>query len=129
MNKTQNIKKVLLLDDQQMILTTLSRMIEILGGTVTTSTDGKDTLELYKNSFEKNDPFDLLILDISIDNGIGADIIIDDLLKIDPDVKAIVSSGDPNHDAVINYKERGFASVLLKPFTIDKLKDILDGLD
>lgn len=126
MDKKQNLKKILLLDDQEMILTTLSRMIQILGSSATTSTDGKETVELYRKSLEEGRPFDILILDISIDNGIGADMIIEDLLKIDPRVCAIVSSGDPNHDAVENYRERGFSGVLLKPFTIDKLKEILD---
>ncbi|MDA3900940.1 MAG: response regulator [Spirochaetes bacterium] len=128
MRQSENSSSILLLDDQQMILKTLSRMLEMLGHTVTTSIDGKETVRLYRESVEAGTPFDLLILDIFIENGSGAHDIIDELQGINPKVKALVSSGDPTHEVIINYKESGFTATLLKPFTIDQLKQTLTEL-
>ena len=49
------------------------------------------------------------------------------LLKIDPQVKAIVSSGYSD-DATANYEKQGFKTFLKKPYDLDALREVLNKL-
>jgi two-component system cell cycle sensor histidine kinase/response regulator CckA len=53
---------------------------------------------------------------------------IKNLLEIDPDVKAIVSSGYSNDPVVANFKKYGFSGVILKPYKLADLKKVLHGV-
>ncbi len=46
---------------------------------------------------------------------------IKELLKIDPDVRAVVSSGYSNDSVMANFPEHGFCDAVLKPY---KTKDL-----
>ena len=50
---------------------------------------------------------------------------ISELLKIDPDVKALVSSGYSNDPVMSNYAAYGFCGVLPKPYTKNQIAEIL----
>lgn len=47
------------------------------------------------------------------------------LLEIDPEVKAIVSSGYSNDEAISNYESHGFSAVLPKPYAPDLLAEVV----
>ncbi len=47
-----------------------------------------------------------------------------ELIKVDPDVKTIVSSGYSS-DALSDYKEYGFYDVIAKPYRLQKLGQVL----
>ena len=47
------------------------------------------------------------------------------LIEIDPDVKAIVSTGYSNDPVVAKFREYGFRGALTKPYTIDELNNAL----
>ena len=57
--------------------------------------DGEEAIKLYKNAREAKAPFDAVILDLFIENCIGGRETLNALRRIDPDVKAIISSGTP----------------------------------
>ena len=50
---------------------------------------------------------------------------IKELRKIDPEVKAIVSSGYSNDAVMSNYKKYGFVGIITKPYTISGLGMVL----
>ena len=47
------------------------------------------------------------------------------LLEIDPDVKAIVSSGYANDTILSSYKEFGFLACLTKPYELTDLSQVI----
>jgi len=47
------------------------------------------------------------------------------LLEIDPNVKAIVSSGYSSDPVMSNYKDYGFCGVLSKPYSHNKIAEVL----
>ena len=49
-----------------------------------------------------------------------------ELLKIDPKVKAVVSSGYSNDPVMSNYEDYGFCGVVPKPYTKDQLAEVLN---
>jgi two-component system, cell cycle sensor histidine kinase and response regulator CckA len=116
--------KILLMDDNADIRTLAKKMIEELGYDIETSKNGEETVEKYKSAI-KNKPFDLVILDLTIQGGMGGKETIIELLKIDKNVKAIVTSGY-SVDSVINkYEEYGFCDILNKPYSIESISKII----
>ena len=60
-------------------------------------------------------------MDLTIPGGIGGKEAIESLKIIDPNVKAVVSSGYSNDPIMANYKKFGFAARLGKPYQIETL--------
>lgn len=60
----------------------------------------------------------------------GGEKTIELLLDIDPNVKAIVSSGYSDNPVMANYQEYGFCGVITKPYLIEELsKEIKRALE
>lgn len=73
-------------------------------------------VELYNNAKSEGQPFEGVILDLSIDGETVATRVLECLKKINPDVKAIVSSGSLFDEIMVKYKQFGFQNALAKPF-------------
>ena len=69
-----------------------------------------------------------MILDLTIRGGMGGKEVIERLLKIDPDVKAIVSSGYSNDPVLSDFRRYGFSGMVSKPFKIEELKGLLHSI-
>jgi CheY-like chemotaxis protein len=120
--------KILLMDDEQIILDVTQEVLSFLGYDVMFAKDGAEAVDLYKRQKEANTPFDVVILDLSIPEGMGGKEAIQNLREFDPAVKAIVSSGYSNDPVVVDYPEYGFSGKLSKPYKINDMKAILESL-
>ena len=120
--------KILLMDDEQIILDVTNEVLTFLGHDVQFAQDGAAAIELYKHEKEAGAPFDVVILDLSVPEGMGGKEAIEKLREYDPAVKAIVSSGYANDPAVTAYAEYGFSARLTKPYKITDLKATLEEL-
>lgn len=67
-----------------------------------------------------------MILDLTIKGGPGGEATLRKLLKIDPEVKAIIASGYSDDPILPDCREYGFRSSIVKPYNIDALKEALD---
>ena len=101
-------------------------MLKHLGYRVALSKDGVEVIELYDSALKCNAPFDAVIMDLTIPGGMGGEEAIRHLLKIDPTIKAVVSSGYSDSSVLANYKEYGFKGVINKPYTIEELSKELN---
>lgn len=117
--------KVLILDDDNMILNMLRKMLLVIGLKSIATNDGNETLSVFKEHYENKIPFDLVILDLTIKGGIGGKDIIHQIKKIDPSIKTIVSSGYSNDPVMADYKKYGFDKVMKKPFNFEDLVNII----
>jgi len=120
--------KILLMDDEQIILDVTQEVLKFLGYDVMFAENGSDAVSLYMREKEAGAPFDIVILDLSIPNGMGGKETIQKLRAYDPAVKAIVSSGYSNDPVVTDYAGYGFSGVLSKPYKINDVKQILEQL-
>ncbi|OQA79091.1 MAG: Sporulation kinase A [bacterium ADurb.Bin243] len=118
-------KSVLLMDDDETVLLPVSEMLADLGYKVKIARNGEEALKLYKKSLEESQKVDIVITDLIVQGGMGGKETIEGLLKMDPDVCAIVSSGYSNDPVMAHYDKYGFRGVLAKPYQIEEMNEIL----
>jgi CheY-like chemotaxis protein len=117
--------KVLLMDDEEIIRTVAARMLAFIGYEFEMAKDGTEAINLYKARMDAGEPFSAVILDLTIPAGVGGKETINRLMKIDPEVRGIVSSGYSNDPIMAEYREYGFCGFLPKPYKIDELRSVL----
>ncbi len=122
---TQKTATILVMDDEKMICDVMTAMLENLGFGVMTASDGTETLKMYQDALDAGRPFDAVIMDLTIPGGIGGREAIGRLLAIDPDVRAIVSSGYADDPVMANYADYGFKGIATKPYTMQELQQTL----
>jgi len=120
--------RVLVMDDEDFIKDVMGSMLELLDYEVDFANDGAQALSMYQEALEKDVRFDAVIMDLTIPGGKGGKETIQDLLKIDANAKAIVSSGYSNDIIMSNFKDFGFSAVIAKPFQIEDLRRVLDKI-
>ncbi len=127
-NHQSSIQRVLLMDDEKMIRDFSIIVLKRLGYEAEVSIDGAEAIELYKKAKESGEPFDVVILDLTNQFGMGGKEAIQELIEIDPDVKGIVSTGYSNDPVITNFKKYGFCGTLTKPYTLNELSKILSDV-
>jgi CheY-like chemotaxis protein len=103
-------------------------MLTALGYSVTLCEDGSQMLDLYKKAKAAGEDFDAVILDLTIQGGIGGKEAIKRLLEFDPDAKGIVSSGYNIDPILSSYLEYGFCGVITKPYTVQEISEVLKAV-
>ncbi len=117
--------RILIMDDEHIIRTILSEHLRGLKYEVEAVEEGSDAIRFYMSAIEAGNPFDAIVMDLTVPGGMGGKETIKKLLEIDPEVKAIVSSGYANDPIMAGFKKYGFCGVLSKPYEIRKLDETL----
>ena len=118
--------KVLLMDDEQIIRDVTHEILQFLNYEVMSAREGIEAVDLYKKEKMAGHPFDMVILDLSIPNGLGGKETIDLLRNFDPAVKAVISSGFTDDPVVKDFSHYGFSERLTKPYNIHEMKNLLE---
>jgi PAS domain S-box-containing protein len=117
--------RVLLMDDEEFIREIAAELLSHLGYEVDLAVEGKEAIDLYKKAMDGGKPYDVVIMDLTIPGGMGGKEAIVELKEIDPNVKAIVSSGYANDPILADYKKYGFTGMVPKPYKIEELSKAL----
>jgi two-component system cell cycle sensor histidine kinase/response regulator CckA len=118
-------RRVLVMDDQELVRTMVERMLTHLGFRPQGASNGSDAIRLFREALQDGAPFQLAVLDLTIIGGVGGKETLATLLSIDATVKVIVSSGYSNDPILAHYREYGAAGVLPKPYRLIDLKRVL----
>jgi PAS domain S-box-containing protein len=118
--------RILVMDDEAMIRNLAGELLTYLGYTVDFALDGTEAIKRYKKALASNEPFDAVILDLTVKGGMGGKKTIQRLAKIDPHVVGIVSSGYSNDPVIAEYERHGFKGVVTKPYTMGELGEKLN---
>jgi CheY-like chemotaxis protein len=117
--------RILFMDDEPKIREVVGRMLRAIGYEVTMTSNSQEVVQAYQNALENDQRFDAVIMDLTVPGGMGGQDAIQKLMVIDPEVKAIVSSGYSNDPVMAEYASWGFKGVVSKPFGINELSQVL----
>ena len=117
--------KVLVMDDEEIVRDVVREMLEFIGYAVEVVADGTAAVERYQAAMSSDAPFDVVIMDLIVPEGLGGKEAVKQLLEVDPKAKVIVSSGYSDDPIMSNYEEYGFKGVAIKPFKIEDLSRTL----
>jgi two-component system, cell cycle sensor histidine kinase and response regulator CckA len=119
---------ILVMDDEASVRKVIGIMLKTLGNSVTTASDGAEAIKYYTQALESENPFDIVIMDLTVPGGMGGIETIKELLKINPEVRVIVSSGYSHENAISNYSDYGFKACIIKPYIMDDLSEVLNDV-
>ena len=113
--------RILILDDEEAICMLVSSVLDSAGFEVTTATSVGIALESCKEAVESGSPFSLVICDLSLPGDVDGVTALKHLHAIDPNLKAIVSSGYDSDPVMRDFRKSGFCGAMSKPYDIGKL--------
>lgn len=120
--------RVLYMDDENALRDVAGEMLGHMGYDVEFAHDGIEAIKMYSEATTSKKPFDIVIMDLTIPDGMGGAETIQRLREIDPWVKAIVSSGYVNDPIIKDFKKYNFSGAITKPFDIDELVRVIESV-
>ncbi|MBW1681839.1 MAG: sigma-54-dependent Fis family transcriptional regulator [Deltaproteobacteria bacterium] len=119
MKKQTAIKNVLVVDDEAVVRTGISRALENRGIRSRQAADGKEALGLLAHQ-----RFDLVLLDIRMPELDGISLL--RMIRTDyPDTRVVMITGYPTIDTAVHCVKLGALDYLVKPFSLDDLEAAL----
>jgi len=119
-------ERLLLVDDEAVIIAMEKQVLERLGYQVTSRTGSIEALETFRASPDK---FDLVITDMSMPKMSG-DKLADELMKIRPDIPVLLCTGFGDSMTDEKIKSLGLRGILMKPMMMKdlarKIREVLD---
>jgi PAS domain S-box-containing protein len=113
--------RILVVDDHTIVRSITCKMLSSLGYSVATASDGIEAIEYYKNNYKQ---IDLVILDMVMPR-MGARDCFRALQRICPHVRAVLSTGYVNNNAVQEILDEGLNGFLQKPYELIKLSEVV----
>jgi PAS domain S-box-containing protein len=121
--------RVLIMDDEKMVLDVAGEMLRRLGYEVERAQSGEEAIKRYASAIANGEPFDAVILDLTVREGMGGREAMEHLLRVDPQVVAFLSSGYSEDPAIKDHKRYGFTGVIKKPYSVDLLaRSLAEGM-
>jgi len=118
---SDNTIKILLVDDEEKFLQTVSERLSIKGFKVTTAINGNDAIKAAQK-----DKFDVAILDLQMPGTSGEELL--KMLKANHKfIEIIMLTGHATLDSAVKCTKLGAFGYLEKPYDFDKLLSTLQG--
>lgn len=117
--------RVLFMDDEKPIREMTRLFMARLNLECELAVDGAEAVRKFREAREAKRPFDVVLMDLTVPGGMGGREALDQLRKIDPLVRAIVSSGYSQDPVMANYRAHGFLGILPKPYDLGQLRQVL----
>jgi signal transduction histidine kinase/DNA-binding LacI/PurR family transcriptional regulator/ActR/RegA family two-component response regulator len=121
-------KKILVLDDEPTIRQLLEKLLRKLGHTCLSAAEGMSALNIFREALRKNEPFDGVILDLTIPGGMGGRELLRQLKLEVPHLRALASTGYFDAGDWEELKSEGFKNILRKPYTLPELRTAISDL-
>ncbi|MCF3649805.1 response regulator [Synoicihabitans lomoniglobus] len=122
------VLRVLVMDDEVVVNRVLGLILERLGYHVELTFHGDQCVEFFKAAQARGETPDLVLLDLTVPMGMGGLETVAILRTLDPEVKAVASSGYSVDPVMSAPTEHGFDGVLRKPYELAELRELVTGL-
>jgi PAS domain S-box-containing protein len=120
--------KILVMDDEDLVREVVGKMVVYLGYEANLARDGAEAISIFAEAQKSGQPFDAVILDLTVPGGMGGKEAMETLLKIDPKVKAIASSGYSDDPVMAEFHKFGFSAIIPKPYRVMEAGKILHDI-
>ena len=117
--------RVLLMDDDEMVSEVALEMLQSLGYVTEATPSGEVAIERFRAAEERGEPFDVVILDLTVAGGMGGAEAVGHIRSIRQDVTVYVTSGYTDDSVLARFRDYGFNGVLPKPFGVADLRRVL----
>lgn len=107
---------VLVMDDEARLRELLTDCLLAIECRVEGAANGDEAVRKFAAATNRGDPFDVVILDLTIRGGMGGAETLKKLQAIHPKVLAIACSGYANDPVMCEHEQHGFAKAIEKPF-------------
>ena len=111
---------MLIMDDEPNLRRLLCDCLVALKCHVDCAENGEQAVSLFRAASQDN-PFDVVILDLTVPGGMGGAETLAELQRLDPGVLAVACSGYANDPILCDHETHGFAGALEKPFRFGML--------
>lgn len=113
--------RLLIMDDEAGVRDVAKRMLERWGYEVDVAADGDEAEALYRAARDEDRPYSAVVLDLTIPGARDGLQTLDALREIDPDVAAVMTTGYSHSPAVNDYRAKGVAGFVPKPYEVQDL--------
>jgi two-component system cell cycle sensor histidine kinase/response regulator CckA len=120
--------KVLVMDDEDLVREVVGKMIVHLGYQVHLAKNGEEAIAMFAEAQRSGQPFDAVILDLTVPGGMGGKETLAKLLEIDPQVKGIASSGYSDDPIMAEFPKYGFCAIIPKPYRVTEAGTVLHDI-
>lgn len=117
---TKKAGRLLLVDDEELNLESLSAFLTSSGFEVVTARNGREALEVYNAEAEQAEPFRIVLTDLRMPVMTGDQLIAQLLSRPDPPV-ILIQSVVGDVDRVIQFIKQGVYDYVIKPYGFDEL--------
>lgn len=119
--------RILAMDDEPGIRALLLAALGHFGYEAVAVADGAEALAEYKRALSERQPYAAVIMDLNVPGGMGGKEAIKALKEVDPNVRAIVSSGGSSDPVATEFSKHGFVARADKPYRIQELGAIIEN--
>ncbi|MCR3923164.1 MAG: response regulator [Firmicutes bacterium] len=117
--------KVLVMDDEESVRRVVVEMLSFLGYDFELACNGVEAISLYSQAVASGKTYDAVILDLTVRGSMGGKETIKELMSINPQVRAIVSSGYSEDAVLSDFQSYGFKGLVAKPYRLEELAKVL----
>lgn len=120
--------RILVMDDEEMVRDVIGLMLDNLGYEANLARDGQEAVKKFSEAQGNAHRIDLVILDLTVPGGMGGKECLRQLRLLDPNIKAIVSSGYSDDPVMADFSKYGFNGVIAKPYKVSDISHLLHEL-
>jgi CheY-like chemotaxis protein len=117
--------RILVMDDESALRRIIALCLTDVGYRVEQASDGEKAIAEFEKARRAGDPFDAIILDLTVRGGMGGLDALEQIKAVDPEVRAIAASGYSDSPVLGDFERYGFVGALAKPFHFTMLVNLL----
>jgi len=118
-------RRILVVDDEQIVLDMMRKMLRKLGYTGICVSDGADAINTYMLEKQIGRDIDIVIMDLTIPGKMSGKEAINRLKYHDPHSKIIATSGYSDDPFIADWRDYGLSGALIKPYGLEQLRSVL----
>jgi len=112
--------KILILDDEEIILNSLKRLIQSINADVFAAKNSNEAFNIIKEN-----KINIALIDLTLIGDISGEKVNIEIKKIDPEIYTVATSGYSDENILSSYQKYNFNDILPKPYKLDDLKKII----